>query len=60
MHVTEADEVAANMSLDGLRTYTDCRRRVQELMGDQGPQIIDNVADSLHDRLRRKAERDER
>lgn len=50
--MTECEEVAENMSLDGFKTWAECRIVVKAAMFDQGTQIIDNVTDALWDRYK--------
>ena len=51
MNTTQADEVAANMDLTGLRTYADCARYVRSKMPDETETVRDNVVDALYNRV---------
>lgn len=45
--MTECEEVADNMSLDGIASEGDCRRKVRQAMPDETHTVVDNVAEAL-------------
>lgn len=48
---SEADEIAANMSLEGMTTHGDCIRRVLTELPHETGRVQDNVADAPYGRL---------
>lgn len=52
-YMTECEEVAQNMSLDGIKTFQDARAKVRQEMPDETETILDNVTEALWERVQR-------
>lgn len=57
---SECEEVAHNMSIEGVNSFLDARARVRAEMPDESFQIVDNVAEALWERVERLKAREKR